>query len=164
PCNAGIFGSGCNMAFRRDALLEIGGFDEALDTGAPLPGGGDLDIFYRVIRADRPIAYEPQLVIFHQHRREYGELRRQMYTWGLGMMAYAVRNYRADRLHRVFFRCMILGWFQAIATLAIKSARKSHFWQPDLAIAELWGGCVGLFGEYDRSLRRTERIRKSVPV
>jgi hypothetical protein len=39
------------MILRRDLLLEIGGFDEALDTGKPLPGGGDLDIFYRVIRA-----------------------------------------------------------------------------------------------------------------
>ena len=54
PCGAGIFGAGCNMAFRRDVLLALGGFDEALDTGAPLPGGGDLDIFYRLLRAGHP--------------------------------------------------------------------------------------------------------------
>ena len=30
------------MLFRRSVLEELGGFDEALDTGAPLPGGGDL--------------------------------------------------------------------------------------------------------------------------
>jgi cellulose synthase/poly-beta-1,6-N-acetylglucosamine synthase-like glycosyltransferase len=45
PCGAGIFGAGANMAFQRKVLLNLGGFDEALDTGAPLPGGGDLDIF-----------------------------------------------------------------------------------------------------------------------
>jgi GT2 family glycosyltransferase len=164
PCNSGIFGSGCNMAFRRDALLRLGGFDEALDTGAPLPGGGDLDIFYRVIRAGLPIAYEPRLVIFHQHRREYRALRHQMYTWGLGMLAYAVKNYRADPSQRKLFRCMILGWFRAIVALAIKSMRRGCQWELDLALAELWGGVVGLFGEYDRSRLRIEDIRRRFPA
>jgi hypothetical protein len=40
PCGAGIFGAGANMAFRRDVITKLGGFDEALDTGSPLPGGG----------------------------------------------------------------------------------------------------------------------------
>lgn len=39
PCASGIFGAGCNMAFRREVVLQLGGFDEALDTRAPLPGG-----------------------------------------------------------------------------------------------------------------------------
>ncbi len=39
PCLGGKFGTGCNMAFRRQVLIELGGFDEALDTGAALPGG-----------------------------------------------------------------------------------------------------------------------------
>src|SRR5581483_8407040 len=34
PCDAGIFGAGANMVFRRDVLLALGGFDDALDTGA----------------------------------------------------------------------------------------------------------------------------------
>jgi len=59
PCGSGIFGAGCNMAFRREVLFKLGGFDEALDTGGPLPGGGDLDIFYRVIRLGYPLVYEP---------------------------------------------------------------------------------------------------------
>ena len=46
-----IFGTGANMAFQRHALLELGGFDEAMDNAISLPSGGDLDIFYRIIRA-----------------------------------------------------------------------------------------------------------------
>src|SRR5258708_11937618 len=48
PCGAGIFGAGCNMAFRRDVLRYIRRFYGALDTGAPLPDRGLLDRFYRI--------------------------------------------------------------------------------------------------------------------
>jgi len=121
-------------------------------------------MLYRIVRAGLPIAYEPRLTVFHQHRREYRALRHQMYTWGLGIVTYAVKNYRADPTQRKSFRCMILGWFRTIAALAVKSTRKNHPWEPDLALAELWGGVVGLFGEYDRSRRRIAQIRKRFPA
>ncbi|MCU1262092.1 MAG: glycosyl transferase family 2 [Bryobacterales bacterium] len=160
PCNAGCFGTGCNMVFRRSVLAELGGFDEALDTGAPLPGGGDLDIFYRILRAGFVLIKEPELFVWHEHRREHKQLRRQMYTWGLGMMAYAVRNYRSDRSNRARFRCMVLGWFRVLTRYVVSSALGRNGWKGDLAWAELWGGVVGLCGAYDRSKARVERIRR----
>ena len=160
PCNAGLFGAGCNMAFRRRMLSEIGGFDNALDTGAPLPGGGDLDVLYRTLRSGFVLAQEPEFLVRHQHRPEYHQLRHQMYTWGLGMMTYAAKNYRLDVAYRARFRCMILGWFRQMAKMLAKSALRRHDWGIDLACSELWGGIVGLCGEYDRSKRRIERIQK----
>jgi glycosyltransferase involved in cell wall biosynthesis len=160
PCNAGVFGVGCNMAFRRQVLIQLGGFDDALDTGAPLPGGGDLDIFYRLLRAGYILVQEPQFLIRHQHRREYPQLRHQMYTWGLGMMAYAIKNYGQDRAHRARFRCMILGWFREIGKMLVATALSRRDWKIDLAWSELWGGIVGVCGEYGRSKRRIARIRK----
>jgi glycosyltransferase involved in cell wall biosynthesis len=164
PCNSGIFGAGCNMAFRRRVLIELAGFDDALDTGAPLPGGGDLDICYRLLRAGHILVQEPQFLIRHQHRREYGQFRHQMYTWGLGIMAYAVKNYKQDRAHRARFRCMILGWFRDRSSTLVRTLvatalgrRNRHV---DLAWSELWGGIVGVCGEYGRSKRRIARIRK----
>jgi ABC-type polysaccharide/polyol phosphate export permease/GT2 family glycosyltransferase len=71
-------GSGCNMAFRISILKEINGFDEALDTGPPLPGGGDLDIFYRVLRSGYKLIYEPRAIVHHQHREEISELHNQL--------------------------------------------------------------------------------------
>jgi hypothetical protein len=47
-------------------LLELGGFDDALDTGPPLPGRGDLDIFYRLVRRGYPLIREPKLLIYQQ--------------------------------------------------------------------------------------------------
>src|SRR5690606_31184923 len=42
-------GCGASMAVRKDAVDAIGGFDTALDMGAVLPGGGDLDILWRLL-------------------------------------------------------------------------------------------------------------------
>jgi glycosyltransferase involved in cell wall biosynthesis len=160
PCDARYFGSGCNMVFRRSVLAELGGFDEALDTGTPLAGGGDLDIFYRILRGGFVLVKEPDLFVWHEDRREYKQLRYQMYTWGLGMMAYVVKNYRADKSNRARFRCVILDWFRVISRFVLSSALGKNGWKGDLAWAELWGGVVGLCGAYDRSRARVERIRR----
>ncbi|MEG4961766.1 MULTISPECIES: glycosyltransferase [unclassified Microcoleus] len=160
PCGAGIFGAGCNMAFRRDVLLKLGGFDDALDTGAPLPGGGDLDIFYRVVRAGYPLVYEPRYLVFHQHRREYEKLRRQYWTWGLGFMAFVVKSYQTDPSQRSKLRWLVGWWFADQLNQLQKSVRGCHVLPPTMILAELWGGVVGLFGEYPRSLKRIEKIRQ----
>jgi GT2 family glycosyltransferase len=160
PCGAGIFGAGCNMAFRREILLKIGGFDDALDTGAPLPGGGDLDIFYRVIRAGYSLVYEPKYLVFHQHRREYEKLRRQYWTWGLGFMAFVVKSYQSDPPQRSQLRRLIRWWVKDQLQQLKHSLMGRHVLPPTMILAELWGGIVGFFGEYSRSLRRIEQIRR----
>lgn len=160
PCGAGIFGAGCNMTLRRNILLKIGGFDEALDTGATLPGGGDLDIFYRVIRAGYPLVYEPKYLVFHQHRQEYAKLHRQYWTWGLGFMAFVVKSYQSDPPQRSQLRRLIYWWFKDQLKQLKNSLRGHHVLPPTMILAELWGGIVGILGEYPRSLRRVEEIRR----
>jgi glycosyltransferase involved in cell wall biosynthesis len=160
PCGAGIFGAGCNMTFRRDVLLRIGGFDDALDTGAPLPGGGDLDIFYRVIRAGYDLIYEPRYLVFHQHRREMEKLRHQYWTWGLGCMAFIVKSYQYDPSQRLKLIHFLWWWFKYELDLLKKSLFKQYSLPPLMVWAELWGGIVGLFGEYPRSQKRIEKIRQ----
>lgn len=148
------------MAFRRDILLKLGGFDDALDTGAPLPGGGDLDIFYRVVRAGYPFVYEPRYLVFHQHRREYEKLRRQYWTWGLGFMAFVVKSYQTDPGKRSQLIRLIGWWIGYQLDELQKSIRGCHALPPGMILAEMWGGIVGLFGEYPRSLKRIEQIRR----
>jgi GT2 family glycosyltransferase len=159
PCGAGIFGAGANMTFRREVLLELGGFDEALDTGAPLPGGGDLDIFYRVIRAGYPLVYEPRLLVFHHHRRDLDGLRRQYRSWGVGFMAFIAKSYRTDPALRLRQARMVKWWFKDQARQLWRSLRGRHVLPPRMILAELGGGVVGLCGEYRRSERRMARIR-----
>lgn len=75
-------GVGCNMAFRREAIVSLGGFDPALDVGTAAGGGGDLDAFQRLIETGGAILYRPDAVVRHVHRRSLGALRRQLFDNG----------------------------------------------------------------------------------
>ncbi len=162
PCGAGVFGAGANMVMRTSVLRRLGGFDDALDTGAPLPGGGDLDIYYRIVRAGHPLVREPKMLVYHQHRREYRALRRQMWTWGLGTMAYITKSWRTDPSQRPKIQRWLLWWISYQLSKAFAPfLRKSRVhWPVDMVLAEILGAVVGLCGEYDRSQARVERLRR----
>jgi glycosyltransferase involved in cell wall biosynthesis len=160
PVGPGVIGAGCNMAFDRSLLLALGGFDEALDTGAPLPGGGDLDIFYRVLRSGRTMVYEPRYAVYHEHRETLPQLKRQYWTWGLGFMAFLAKARRSDPAFK-HKQAAILRWWLldklADVTVAACCLRLREL---GFLTAELWGGIVGMAGEYDRSLKRVQKIRE----
>ncbi|WP_119301605.1 glycosyltransferase family 2 protein [Dongia deserti] len=159
PVGAGIVGAGCNMAFDRSLLVSLGGFDEALDTGAPLPGGGDLDIFYRVLRSGRTIAYEPRYAVYHEHRETMPQLRRQYWSWGLGFMAFLTKSRRDDPALKNKQDAILRWWLlDKFGDLAAAGCR-FRLQELGFLMAELWGGLVGMAGEYDRSLKRVQKIR-----
>jgi glycosyltransferase involved in cell wall biosynthesis len=82
------FGVGANMAFRRDALVSIGGFDVALGAGTPALGGGDTLALTLVLLAGYRIAYEPAALMRHHHRRDLDGLRRQLHGYSVGLAAF----------------------------------------------------------------------------
>lgn len=82
PLDAWTAGAGVNMAFRRDLLLDrVGPFHEALDVGTPTQGGGDTEMFIRVLNAGYRIVYDPEALNWHRHRREWKLLRRQLHGY-----------------------------------------------------------------------------------
>jgi len=162
PCAPGILGTGCNMALRRDVVAAIGGFDEALDTGRPLPGGGDLDILYRFVRASHPVVVEPRCLVFHEHRSDYPALRHQLWTWGLGTMAFVAKTYRSDPASRARLRRRVVQWFVQRAKSAGARCLGRATMPLGAVVAMAAGGVVGLCGEYGRSRRRVDRIRRDV--
>jgi glycosyltransferase involved in cell wall biosynthesis len=160
PAQAGRFGTGASMVFATAALRALGGFDEALDTGPPLPGGGDLDMFYRVVRGGWPLVYLPGLLVHHEHRRDMPGLRRQYHSWGTSVMALLRKNVAAEPAMRARHRRFLMRWWhrhlrRLTAALLGLGARP-----PGLVLAQIWGGVQGYFGEYDRSqIRIAERKR-----
>lgn len=94
-------GVGCNMAFRADTLRELGGFDPALDVGTRTGGGGDLDMFERLLESAAVIVYAPDAVVRHLHRAQQDGLRRQLFDNGRAYGAMLTAAYvRGDRRRR----------------------------------------------------------------
>jgi GT2 family glycosyltransferase len=87
PYSAGIFGAGANFAISRTVLKELGGFDEALGAGTPSGGGEDLDMFMRLILSGHRLVYEPSAVVWHFHRANLADLKKQMRAYGSGLTA-----------------------------------------------------------------------------
>lgn len=163
PCGAGSFGAGCNMAFSCAALRAIDGFDVALDTGRPLPGGGDLDIYYRIVRAGHVMVYEPGMAVFHQHRADLPGLKRQYWSWGLGFMAFVVKNAAADPAMKPQFRALLHWWTRHQAKRLAKAALGRGKMPFRMVAAETWGGIRGYLGEYRRSQARMRRALAGTP-
>lgn len=59
----------CNMAFRRRVIERIGGFDIRFGAGARLRAGEDAEFILRAYRAGCHVAYTPDVLIYHNHKR-----------------------------------------------------------------------------------------------
>ncbi|MER7579260.1 glycosyltransferase family 2 protein [Kitasatospora sp. NPDC097691] len=86
--SAGRFGMGANMSFRTDVIRAVGGFDPATGTGTPSRGGEDLLSFQQVLTAGHTVAYQPDAIIWHRHRRTMEALATQVSGFGVGFGAY----------------------------------------------------------------------------
>jgi GT2 family glycosyltransferase len=84
------WGSGSNMAFRRDALEKIGRFDCALGAGTATLGGEDTAALSALLLAGGTIVYQPTAIVRHRHRRDYAALRRVLLGYGRGLSAFYV--------------------------------------------------------------------------
>lgn len=155
---AGKFGTGANMAYRRELFSRIGGFDPALDVGTPTNGGGDLEMFFRVLKEGHTLVYEPAAIVRHRHRRDYRDLRTQLANNGIGFYSYLVRTglaYPDERLALVHLGLWWFWWWNIRRLL--RSFRWPTAFPRDLIVAELWGSLSGL-ARYRRSRRAAEEI------
>lgn len=95
-------GSGVSMALRRQVALDIGGFDEALDMGKVLPGGGDLDMIWRLLAARHEVVYEPLVQAWHEHRRDLDSAELQILEHNRSLIAMLMKSLRqADPVNRI---------------------------------------------------------------
>ena len=82
------FGTGANMAFRREALAGIGGFDVALGAGTRTFACEDTLAFTLALLSGCDIAYEPSALMWHHHRPDMDSLGRQLHGYSIGLTAF----------------------------------------------------------------------------
>ena len=143
PLLMGEVGTGANMAFRRCVLERIGGFDEKLDMGTLIGGGGDLDVLARALAEGAVGQYAADAVVFHHHRDSLRKLRWQ--TWGYGvsqgaMCAKFLFEWRGRRLHAVMRYVRLLLEHQRRLGASRRGADR---YPPSLVRLELIGIAVG---------------------
>jgi GT2 family glycosyltransferase len=103
-------GFGASLAVRRAVVQELGGFDEALDMGAVLPGGGDQDIIWRALEAGFEVVYEPSVRARHEHRRELRDAELQILGHGRALIAMLTKFLRVAPWRRKLPVLVFLAW------------------------------------------------------
>jgi GT2 family glycosyltransferase len=68
---------GCNMAFRKSALEEIGGFDERFRVA-----GDDVDVCWRLQESGRTLGFSAGAVVMHRRRDSVPRYLKQQYGYG----------------------------------------------------------------------------------
>jgi glycosyltransferase involved in cell wall biosynthesis len=105
------FGSGVNMAFRRDLFASLGPFDAALDEDSVGGGGGDIEMLHRLLARGRTLVYEPAALVWHAHKRDEASLRRLIYHNGRSFGIYLLTCARNRTVSRVsILRFAIRNW------------------------------------------------------
>ena len=69
--------TGCNMSFRRDALLAINGFDPQFRVA-----GDDVDLCWRIIEKGWSIGFHPAAVVWQHRRNKVVTYLKQQYGYG----------------------------------------------------------------------------------
>lgn len=87
PYAPGVYGSGNNMAYRRDLVARLGGYNRTLGPGTPVKSGEDLDLFLTLMFDGATIYYQPRAWVFHHHRDSVALLGKQLRDYGRGLTA-----------------------------------------------------------------------------
>lgn len=144
PYAAGSFGSGANMAFTKEAIKTIGGFDDALGAGSKGVGGDDLASFFDVVSAGYQLVYEPAAIVHHRHHDRYETLCKTMYGYGVGLTAFLTKTI-VDKPSRIFtflYRAP-QGLYYALSGSSAKNQGKVADYPAELTTLERKGMLYG---------------------
>jgi len=95
---ASSFGIGANMAFRKEVFSKCGVFHTGLDVGTPSHGGGDVEIFHRIVAKGFLFVYDPSMLVWHFHRRTEAQLKKQVYDNGRSFGCYLIHCLRTSSI------------------------------------------------------------------
>jgi GT2 family glycosyltransferase len=109
PYTAGALGSGASIVMLTEIARGLGGFDPSLGPPTPAKGGEDIDLLARVLREGHGLSYEPRAIVWHEHPEGSTRLRRQVYSYGVGLGAMLGKQLIAGPQRRDFLRAVPAG-------------------------------------------------------
>jgi GT2 family glycosyltransferase len=149
-------GIGCNMALRRSVALACGGFDETLETGPVLTGGGDVDMLWRILMDGFEALYEPRALVWHEHRRDLRSLFDQILGHHIGMLTFLFKTIicarGSERIPVLFYFTWRL--LKPGIRLVRRLVRRDPL--PASVLLRMWGGCWRGLAYYWEARRLTE--------
>jgi glycosyltransferase involved in cell wall biosynthesis len=161
PFTVGDFGAGRNMAFDRQLLLDLGGFDVALGPGALAHDGDDVEALLRVLLSGHRLVHDPKAIVWHAHPREYRELEERVWGYGVGYTACLTRAISEHpALLLDLARKLPRGLRFAFAPGSEKNAGRQDDFPRHLVRSEVLGMAYGPIA-YVRSRRDQRRRRRS---
>jgi GT2 family glycosyltransferase len=118
-------GGTANSAYRASVFADpkIGLMNEALGPGMPSGVGEDIYLFYKILKAGGTVCYEATAYVWHNHRREFSALKRQLYGYSKGFTSYHLTTLMND------------GDWRALTTLLL--------YLPIYRLRQLWRFCKG---------------------
>lgn len=151
-------GVSASMALRKSSIDFIGLFDEALGVGTPAKCGEDHELYARILTAGYRIVYEPRAVSWHRHRREWEDLRKTMYCYGVGVYAFWTRTLVKNR--ELGIPLLAWGWlrYKQIPELIVSLRKRPEAIPIDLLLAQLRGCLMGPMA-YFASRKRLQEIK-----
>lgn len=134
------FGTSNNLTFPRQALLDMGGFDETFTMSA----AEDRELVDRWINHGNRLVYDPEVEVLHFHDMNLRGFTRQHMNYGRGARRYHLiraQNRRGSvRLEPFSFYAGLLKYpFQQTT---------GFFWRPQLALLIVWSQCANAFGYF----------------
>jgi GT2 family glycosyltransferase len=157
-------GCGCSYAVRRTVALELGGFDEALDLGSPLAGGGDHDLLWRALEAGWGVVYQPQALAWHEHRRDLAAVHGQIIGHQRAVLAFLGKHLARSSVRRGFPLLAYVGWRLLKPGVRLVRRGLGRDPLPSSVLLRMWWNCwIGLSAyPVARVVARTRRERYAV--
>jgi cellulose synthase/poly-beta-1,6-N-acetylglucosamine synthase-like glycosyltransferase len=120
--------AGCNMAFRRKVVEEVGFFDENIKYGFD-----EVEFADRVCKAGYKMVLDPEVSVWHKHRSTLGEFLKQNFQYGKGSGLVLKRNRLKDAVSRWSFVGLLgfISWLLIVGLLLLlnlMSSSSNFFW------------------------------------
>jgi GT2 family glycosyltransferase len=143
PFTPGHVGSGANTLLRASLARRLGGFDPRLGPATPTMGGGELDLYIRVLYSGADILYEPGVIVWHEHPDEPRSLTRYAFRFGVGLGAVLAKQFIGGPERLRLLSLAPAGVRYALNPNSRKNVTKSPYYPRRLDVVEGAGMLVG---------------------